>query len=103
VATNPPPAPSPDRFQPVPDYQYLPNPASAAEREVLGRLEQELSLLEGLIREAQDQRNPAARTQFRYDLLTRDLEAIRHGIRQHLQGPGTEPREFKPLRGDYRG
>ena len=102
VEPEPSPVYQPDRFEPVPNYQYLPSPASAAEREVLARLEQELTFLQRLAREAQAQRNPTTRTPFRYDLLMRDLDAIRHGIRQHLQGPGTEPRAFEPLRGNYR-
>ena len=97
------PARSLDRFQPVPDFQYLPDPSSGPERAVLARLEQELSYLQSLLREAQAQRNPTARIPFRYDLLQRDLDTIRHGIRQHLQGPSTTPRVFEPLRGDYRG
>ena len=92
-----------DRFQPVPEYQYLPDPASGPERAVLARLEQELGYLQTLLHEAQSQRNPSVRIPFRYDLLQRDLDAIRHGIRQHLQGPDTTPRVFEPLRGDYRG
>ncbi|MCB1815931.1 MAG: RAQPRD family integrative conjugative element protein [Candidatus Competibacteraceae bacterium] len=92
-----------DHFQPVPEYTYLPDPGSSAERAVLARLEQELSYLQDLLREAQSQRKPSARTLFRYDLLQRDLDTVRHGIRQHLQGPGTRPRVFEPLRGDYRG
>ena len=102
VEPEPPPVYQPDRFEPVPNYQYLPSPTSAAEREVLARLEQELTYLQRLAREAQAQRSPTPRTPFRYDLLMRDLDAIRHGIRQHLQGPGTEPRAFEPLRGNYR-
>lgn len=93
----------PDRFEPVPEYVYLPDPTTGAERAVLARLEQELTLLEKLVREAQAQAHPDARVRFRYDLLQRDLEAVRHGVRQHLQGPGTAPRTFEPLRGDYRG
>ena len=94
TAPAPPPEPppprraiTPDRFRPVPEYQALPNPASTAERAVLARLAQELALLQGLAREAQDRRNPGARRQFRYDLLLRDLDAVRHGVRQHLQAP----------------
>ena len=100
--TQPPPATTPEFFVPVPTYHYLPSPTSAAEREVLGRLEQELTLLQRLAREAQAQRNPAARSQFNYHALMRDLDRIRHGIRDHLQAPDLAPRAFQPIRGDYR-
>lgn len=108
---GPPPAPDratvppsyvPNTFEPVPQYEYLPAPASRAEREVLSRLEQELTFLQRLAREAQAQRNPSARIKFDYNRLMQDLDAVRHGIRSHLREPSTEPRVFPPIRGDYR-
>lgn len=97
------PDPYQDAFRPVPQYVYLPSPTSEAERAVLARLEQELTVLERLATEAQARAQPESRLRFRYDLLARDLEQIRAGVREWLQGPNVEPRQFPPLRGNYRG
>jgi len=73
-----------------------------AERAALTRLTQELVSLEPMIRRAESQADPDARIHFRYDWLREDLERVRHGIQDHIDGPRAEPRSFPPLRGDYR-
>ena len=81
------------------------NPAFAdvdAEREALARLIHELETLEPLIRTAQSQADPDARIRFRYDWLRQDLARVRLGVQEHIDAPRAEPRNFPPLRGDYR-
>ncbi len=73
-----------------------------AEREVLARLIHELEAVEPLIAKAQSQANPDARIRFRYDWLRQDLERVRLGIREHINAPRAQPRNYPPLRGDYR-
>ena len=84
----------------------LPLPFASAdadgEREVLARIGHELQSIEPLIREAESQANPDSRIRFRYDWLHQDLSRVRQGIQAHIDAPRAEPRNFPPLRGDYR-
>ncbi len=73
-----------------------------AERESLARIIHELQILEPLIDEAKAAADLDARIRFRYDWLKKDLESLRHGIREHIDAPRAEPRVPVPLRGDYR-
>lgn len=73
-----------------------------AEREALARIAHELDALEALIRKAQSQAEPDARIRFRYDWLRQDLSRVQQGIQDHIDAPRSEPRNFPPLRGDYR-
>lgn len=73
-----------------------------AEREALARLAHEIETLEPLVRQAESQAEPDARVRFRYDWLRQDLARVRQGIEEHLSAPRSEPRSFRPLRGDYR-
>ena len=73
-----------------------------AEREALARIVHELEALEPLIRTAESQANPDARIRVRDDWLRQDLARMRLGIQEHIDAPRAEPRNFPPLRGDYR-
>lgn len=73
-----------------------------AEREALARLIHEIEALEPIIATAESLSSPEARIRFRYDWLRQDLERIRAGIQEHIDGPRNEPRKVPPLRGDYR-
>lgn len=73
-----------------------------AERGELARLLNELERLELIITTAQSHSDPDARHRFQYEWLRQDLERVRLGIREHIDGPRVPPRTFKPLRGDYR-
>lgn len=72
------------------------------ERAVLARLSHELSALESLIAEAEAQATPDARIKFQYAWLRQDVQRVRSGIQDHVDGPRAEPRTLAPLRGDYR-
>lgn len=73
-----------------------------AERAMLARLLQEITLLEPLITRSEAEADPDARIRFQYDWLRQDLERVRAGIQAHLDAPRNEPRRVPPLRGDYR-
>lgn len=72
------------------------------ERAALARITHELQTLEPLIAQAASQANPDARIRFQYDWLRADLRTIAQGIQAHIDAPRSEPRNFPPLRGDYR-
>ena len=72
------------------------------ERVALAKLIHELEALEPLIVQARSQADSDARVQFQYDWLQLDIDRIRLGIREHLVAPRTQPRNFPPLKGDYR-
>lgn len=72
------------------------------ERAALARLVHELDALEPLVQSAEAQADPDARVRFQYDWLRQDLARVRLGIEEHLNAPQAEPRQFPPLRGDYR-
>ena len=72
------------------------------EREALAHVIHELQALEPLLRKGEVQANPDARVHFRYDWLRKDLQQMRLGIQDHLDAPRAEPRQFPPLRGEYR-
>jgi RAQPRD family integrative conjugative element protein len=81
------------------------HPASAdaeGEREALARVIHELQALAPLLRRGESQANPDARVRFRYDWLRQDLQRMRLGIQEHIDAPRAEPRQFPPLRGEYR-
>lgn len=73
-----------------------------AERGDLARLLNELEQLELIIATAQVHADPDARHRFQYEWLRQDLERVRLGIREHINGPRLPPQTFIPLRGDYR-
>lgn len=73
-----------------------------AERESLSKLVHELDALKALVDEAQSRANPDARIRFQYNQLRKDLVMMRLGIKEHLDGPIIEPRDYEPLSGDYR-
>lgn len=74
----------------------------SAERAALASLLHELQVLETLIANAEAQREKDTRIQFRYDWLRQDIDRIKTGLRAHINAPRIEPRNFPPLRGDYR-
>lgn len=71
------------------------------ERERLANLTQEITYLRRQVADASKQAPGAARVQFRYDWLDRDLELIQQGIQEHLDAP-RQPRPIPPLKGNYR-
>lgn len=73
-----------------------------AEHAALAQIVAELEALDELIDRAEREADPTARITFQYDWLRQDLKLVRHGIEDHLDTPSSEPRKFKPLRGDYR-
>jgi RAQPRD family integrative conjugative element protein len=73
-----------------------------AERTALAKIIHELDAIKPLIQTARAQANPDARIQFQYDWLALDIQRIQSGIREHLAAPQTQPRQFPPLKGDYR-
>jgi len=72
------------------------------ERVALAKIIHELEALKPLITEATSQSNPDARIQFQYEWLALDIHRIKSGIEEHLTAPRTQPRNFPPLKGDYR-
>ena len=72
------------------------------ERAALARIVHELEAIEPLITGAASQANPDARIRFQYDWLRQDLDRIHRGVQEHIDAPRSEPRNFPPLRGDYR-
>ena len=72
------------------------------ERAALARIIHELQTIEPLITDAALQANPDARIRFQYDWLRQDMRTIQEGIQAHINAPRSEPRNFPPLRGDYR-
>jgi RAQPRD family integrative conjugative element protein len=81
---------------------HLARADAQGEREALARVIHELQAIEPLLRTGQAQANPDARVRFRYDWLRQDLQRMRLGIQEHIDAPRAEPREFPPLRGEYR-
>lgn len=79
-----------------------PTPAADTERAALARLAHELDALAPLIAAAEAGANRAARVRFRYDWLRRDLARMREGVLEHATADQAEPRQYPPLRGDYR-
>ena len=73
-----------------------------AERESLARLVQELAALEPLIHTAEAHADLDARIRFQYAWLRQDVARIRLGIEEHINAPLAAPRQFPPVRGDYR-
>ena len=73
-----------------------------AERAALARLANELQALEPLIQDAERQADRETHLRFQYGWLRQDLRRVRNGIEDHLRDPSAEPRQFPPLRGDYR-
>jgi len=73
-----------------------------SEREQLARLAHELETLQPLIDAAQAQADYPARIRFQYPWLRQDLDKVRQGILEHLNAPQGEPRQIRPLAGDYR-
>lgn len=78
------------------------NADSDGERAVLARFQHELSALGPLLAEAEAQATPDARIKFMYAWLRQDLQRVQAGIQDHMDVPRSEPREIKPLRGNYR-
>lgn len=72
------------------------------EREALARLLHEFNALMPLIDEAETKSDTSSRIKFNYEWLRKDLAMIRHGVQEHISKPRAEPREFVPLKGDYR-
>jgi len=72
------------------------------ENATLARLIHELDALAPLVSEAENKALVDARVRLNYAWLRRDLALIKDGIDWHLNTPGTEPRSFEPLKGDYR-
>ncbi len=81
---------------------HLARADAEGERESLARVIHELQALEPLLRAGEAQANPDARVRFRYDWLRQDLQRMRLGIQEHIDAPRAEPRQFPPLRGEYR-
>lgn len=105
-STSAPSAPNAGRIAPDLDEareKAAPRVADAveAERESLAMLAQELVYLREAVREAAERAPRAARVQFRYDWLERDLELVQRGIQDHLDAP-RQPRPVPALKGDYR-
>ena len=72
------------------------------EREYLKLLYDELGVLEKqLVNRAAQMRPSTGRFVFPYQMLQRDMQLIRAGIRSHLNGPRTAPRKIEPISGNY--
>ena len=54
-----------------------------------------------LIYKAEQQADPNERQQFHYDWLRSDLATVIAGINQKLKPQPIEPREVRPIQGDY--
>lgn len=75
---------------------------AAGEREYLAMIAHEIDALEPLIENAEAHADRSARIRFRYDWLRRDLKRIREGLMEHATADQAAPRQYPPLRGDYR-
>jgi len=81
----------------------LPVSAREAERQNLARLQHELAEMETLIRAAERaSQGYDARVNFDYQALRRDLAVIQFAIGEHVNAPIAQPRQVRPLKGDYR-
>jgi len=76
--------------------------ASSTEAETLSKIDHELTALSALIQTAKGQADATQRVVFDYKALEADLELVKQGIRRHVIAPRTQPREYPPLKGDYR-
>ncbi len=74
---------------------------SAPERASLSRLNEEISLLNIVIKEAQAQSESNPYHRFNYTKLRSDLEKVRQGIDAHLNEEDRHPKEFEPIGGEY--
>ncbi|MDC9724294.1 MAG: RAQPRD family integrative conjugative element protein [Gammaproteobacteria bacterium] len=78
------------------------NAATFAEKESLARLLHELDVITSLANQAESHSNPDSRIKFQYNLLRKDIARIGLGVKEHLDAPAVEPRQYEPLSGDYR-
>ncbi len=76
--------------------------SAETERDYLARIAHEIDALAPLIDKAEARADKAARIRFRYDWLRRDLQRIREGVIEHATADQAAPRQYPPLRGDYR-
>ncbi|MBS7420391.1 RAQPRD family integrative conjugative element protein [Pseudomonas syringae] len=85
----------------VDDNSYA---ASAHEQEQLSLVQQQLDTLERLAARAEttNRSEPDERYRFDYPRLTRDIQRIRHGVRDYLSPSRAQPRDSIELVGDYR-
>ena len=74
-----------------------------AEREMLAKIEKELSNLEVLVDAAKKQKDNSVRTRFDYQTLLSDISKIREGILVHLDNrmEPTVPSQLKALNTQY--
>jgi RAQPRD family integrative conjugative element protein len=73
------------------------------EREKLDALIHEIDALKPFVDAAKAAAEQGGgRVRFNYRWLANDLELIKSGIRDHLDAPRATPRNFPPLKGDYR-
>src|SRR5437867_1218787 len=71
------------------------------ENQALARLIHEMDALNQIIKEAKTQQDPKARSKFQYHWLHYDLQKIRTGITAHIHHSWRQPRNIKPIQGDY--
>jgi len=74
---------------------------TAQENAYLALVVRQLQAVYPLIDKAQAQADPNARIQFQYGALRTDLNTVIAGINQKLTPQPIEPREIKPIEGDY--
>ena len=72
------------------------------ERLALQRLHSELTSIQEIIKEAEQNSNDQGRYLVDYDQLRHDLGQVRQGIEDILNSRRREPRSLPPIEGDYR-
>jgi RAQPRD family integrative conjugative element protein len=78
--------------------------ASAHEQDQLGRVQQQLDIIEGLATQAKvaSTSEPSERYRFDYPRLKLDIQRIRQGVQNYLSPSRAQPRDTDELAGDYR-
>lgn len=74
---------------------------SETEREALARAVQELQLIDAILADAERRIDAEARIYFDYSQLRSDLDAVKAGIAQYVDGERAQPREIPPIAADY--
>lgn len=74
---------------------------SAAERQEMARLLEELAYLDNIILVARNSVGDQEREIFNYEILEQDLSQIKQGIRDYLDAERREPRTLPEIDGQY--